>query len=90
LPAKGKEEGEKPKKKRSSKSSSKSSSRGAAKARASPSLRVSLELVSTIPCFACKYLFECFPGGRLSPATCQALNEWLEAQMRERSSTSSS
>uniref|UniRef100_A0A7J3ZKJ4 MarR family transcriptional regulator n=1 Tax=Fervidicoccus fontis TaxID=683846 RepID=A0A7J3ZKJ4_9CREN len=41
-------------------------------------LAVSLDLVSRVPCFVCKYLQECSPGGRVSPTTCSLLERWLD------------
>ena len=41
-------------------------------------LVVSLDLVSKVPCFVCKYLQECSPGGRISPTACSLLEKWLD------------
>ena len=39
---------------------------------------VSLEFLSQIPCFKCKYLLVCKPGSNPNPADCTILDEWLE------------
>lgn len=39
---------------------------------------ISLELLSKIPCFRCRYLLVCKPGSNPNPSDCSILDDWLE------------
>ncbi|MEM0020661.1 MAG: hypothetical protein QW039_01400 [Fervidicoccaceae archaeon] len=43
-----------------------------------PTIPISLNTVSEVPCFICKYLKECEVDKNPSPQTCEILKIWLE------------